>query len=341
MIERGFGSGIAASVVLATLALTCSHDGLAQSGPRLVKLGEEQVAFQDGDPALDPRIDLPFFDAEHRLRWNDTAVYTQATGNCETEALSPARLKASYPPRQPRMLDPRVDERRCPGRDARQGMERTLVGFDASGRVAWQRALVFESGKHRFDLHVIGATEDGIVLNTLEVWSPRNGATLVPARTRPTDGEGRVVPVYQFAYSGFYDPRRQEFYVFSADVTLTKREGGLWRVLPASGTQELILPVRTTSLLGSHDRVIGMALAPGGHHLLMAQEESARGPNSISLAVLDLRSRKVAFEERFCTKRDAVCRDPRVLVAGNGDIGIAYTDLNSRRHVLVRYRMAP
>ena len=220
-------------------------------------------------------------------------------------------------------------------------MEKTLIGFDAAGRVAWQRALVFESGKHPIDLSVIGATPEGLLLNTLEVWSPRNGETLVPARTRPVDGETRVVPVYQFAYSGAYDPQRKEFYAFSADVTLTKREGGLWRVRPAVGAQDLILPVRTTSLLGSYERVISMVVVSGGRHLLLAQEESARGPNAVSLAVLDLGSKKVVFEERFCAKRDAVCRDPHVIVARNGDIGFAYSDLNARQHVLVRYRMAP
>jgi hypothetical protein len=30
-----------------------------------------------------------------------------------------------------------------------------------------------------------------------------------------------------------------------------------------------------------------------------------------------------------------------VLVARNGDIGFAYSNLNARQHVLVRYRMAP
>ena len=32
------------------LAATYCHDGLAQSGPKVVKLGEERIAFQAGDP---------------------------------------------------------------------------------------------------------------------------------------------------------------------------------------------------------------------------------------------------------------------------------------------------
>ena len=315
----------AAAAIIGVVLEPCTQS-YAQSGFRLIKVGEDRAAFRDVDPTLGPRVDLPYFDADHRLRWNDAALPAQATRGCAARAW---------------MLNPRVDEQRCPGNDGRTAMERTLAGLDAGGRVAWQRALAFESGRHRFDLHVIGATPEGVVLSTLEVWSPRTGETLVPARTRPIESEARAVPVYQFAYSGHYDVQRGQFYVFSADVTLTKREGGLWRVRPASGSQDLILPVRTTSLLGTHDRVIGMALAPGGRHLLMAQEESARGPNSVSLAALDLDSGKVVFEERFCTRRDATCRDPRVLVAGNGDVGFAYTHLNSGYHALVRYRMAP
>ena len=55
-MKRGFGPRIAAAVVTTASAATRCYDGLAQSGATVVKLGEERIAYQEGDPALDPHV---------------------------------------------------------------------------------------------------------------------------------------------------------------------------------------------------------------------------------------------------------------------------------------------
>lgn len=49
--------------------------------------------------------------------------------------------------------------------------------------------------------------------------------------------------------------------------------------------------------------------------------------------------RTLVFEERFCKRREACCRDPQVAIGAGGHVGLASDD--SARHVLVHYRIAP
>ncbi|HEX9667937.1 MAG TPA: hypothetical protein VGC93_00515, partial [Thermoanaerobaculia bacterium] len=263
-------------------------------------------------------------------------VHRQATGACDTQP--PQRGPGGFPlhPRRVRMLAPRVDERRCARAGGAPGTDLALVGF-AAGRPVWQRPLAFASGPWRLDRQLIGAAREGLVLSDLEVWSPASGKTIVPARTHAVAGESRRVPDHEVHGAALYHPRRRAVYLFAADVTLLRRDGGVFRLDLASGERTLVVPVATT-LLGGFDRVEEMALAGGGRYLLLAQRLETRGPGAASLAVVDLESGERVFVARH--GEGHVCADPRLVAGAGRDFGFAYRDGTERRWVVVHYRLA-
>ena len=291
------------------------------------KISEKTVPYGAEAQVWKPLVNLAYFNTENQLRLNDMPIESPSSIGCETTA---ARRRI------PKMLKPRVDEVLCPSNIPKQSPERKLLGFDEQGNEVWKRKLIFNTGNNLIDLYVLGATPEGIVLSNLEVWSPWTGQTIVPAITRQAT-PATAIPVYSLAYSAIYHPQLKEFYVFDADVTLVRRKGGLWRIRTSTGEKDLFHPVKITSLLGSFDRVVRMALSADGRYLFLAQEESNRGPTEVSLLVLDLRNKKTVFEERFCTKGNTVCRDPQVITGADGHIGFAY-DM-AGQYVLVHYRL--
>ena len=325
----------------AILVLALLAPPVAARDPEVRELGRVEIGFADPPGQLTPpRVNRPYFDAQNRLRWDDAPIHGQATGSCDTV---PSQTNANgFPifPRMTRMLAPRVDERRCPVTrpDGRVTTEITLIGLDAAGRVTWQRTLGFQSGAHLIDQQLVGATRDGLVLSSLEVWSPETGETLLPAPARPVGPEARPVPRFQVMGSALYLPARREFLVFEADVTLTRRQGGLYRVRPDAETRELTLPV-TATISGAHDRVESMATLEDGRHAVLAQRRAFRGPSSVSVAVLNPVARRLVF--RADHGKACVCADPVVVVGRDGHVGFSYRDDSARRHVLVHYRIVP
>lgn len=311
---------LALSALLGAIALLLDpgggRPGWAQARAQVKKLGEERIA----DPGPGPRVGRVSFDAAGRLRLDGAPLPPEPEG-CS---------------RAVRMLAPRVDERSCPRGAGGPGVDISLLGVGSDGKTVWQRPLPFPSGARRLDRWLLGAAPGGLVLSDLEVWSPATGRTLVPARTHPVGPEARPVPDRQFLGRALYDARRRVFYVFEAEVTLVRREGGLYQVDPAAAGKELLLPVSTT-LLGGHDRVEEMALSADGRFLLLAQKLAVRGPGSVSLAVFDLERREVVFLERQGEGRS--CGTPQVVAGGGGEVGFAYQDLGSRQYLLSRYRL--
>jgi len=283
-----------------------------------------------------PRVDRPYFDHSGQLRWADVPVHNDATGSCDTQP--PQRNANGYPlyPRQTKLFAPRVDERLC----NRAGMpaEIALIGFDDDGKKSWERPTAFQSGSHRIDLRLIGASTDGLVLSSLEVWSPKSGATIVPAATRAIPSESRAVPLHSYWGAALYHPARKTFYVFDATVTLTTRQGGLYEINPSSGMKILVHRVVTT-LLSGYDRIEEMALTPDGRYLALAQRLSWRGPTDVSLAILDLSTNRLVFHERFCKSSNDICSDPRVIVGVNGALAFSYANMNRREHLLIMYEL--
>lgn len=288
------------------------------------------------DDSAAPRVNRPYFDPAGQLRWADSLVHGEATGACDTQ---PPQLNPNgYPiyPRQTKLFAPRVDERLC----SREGgtTEIALIGIDINGKKSWQRQTVFQSGAHPIDQRLIGASSDGLVLSSLEVWSPETGKTILPAMTRPIPSESRAVPLHTTWGAALYHPVRQTFYVFEANVTLTTRQGGLYELNPANGAKTLLHRVVTT-ILGSFDRVEEMALTPDRRHLALAQHSSARGPTNVSLAILDLSTNRLISHERFCHASNDTCAAPHVVIGPKGAIGFSYANLNRGEHQLLRYEL--
>jgi hypothetical protein len=329
------------ALALLPLLVVLAGEAVAGSPLAVRELGRTAVAFPD-PPGRDPtpRVHQAYFDVGDVLRLSDVPVHATPTGGCDTDPPQRGPGGVVLRPRTTRMLAPRVDERRCTvtQADGRTATEITLLGLDHAGRVTWQRALGFRSGSHLIDQHLIGATRDGLVLSSLEVWSPETGEVLLPAPTRPAGSEARSVPRWAFAGSALFFPARREFLVFEADVTLTRRRGGLYRVRADADSRELILPV-AAGLSGAYDRVEAMASLADGRHVALAQRREFRGPTPVSLAVLDLETRRLVFRAEH--GKGSVCDDPTLAVGRDGHVGFAYRDQTARQHVLVHYRMLP
>lgn len=216
--------------------------------------------------------------------------------------------------------------------------EIALIGIDSDGRKSWERQTAFQSGTHRIDQRLIGASTDGLVLSSLEVWSPKTGETIIPAATRAILSESRAVPLHTYWGAALYHPVRKRFYVFEANVTLTARQGGLFEINPSNGTKTLVHRVVTT-LLGGFDRIEAIALRPDGRFLALAQRLSWRGPTDVSFAILDLSTNRLVFHERFCHHTNDICADPHVVIGTMGAIGFSYANMNRREHQLLLYEL--
>ncbi|MEO6195811.1 MAG: hypothetical protein ABIS20_22555 [Thermoanaerobaculia bacterium] len=317
---------------LSLLTVFTSHPGGGQPGSVAAKLSEETADLAApvvGGAQL--RVDQPYFDPVGRLRWAGAVTPPAPSRDCgggvEYERLT-------------RMLAPRVDEVRCrqevPGGSPR--LDKFLVGVDAAGKTVWSRRLGFKSGEYTFDESVIGASIEGLVLSDLGVLSPRTGQVLFPPPAHPVPGAPRSAPDYDFASRALFVAADRTFLVFDAEVTLTRRTGGLYRLETATGRRELLLPVAAT-LLGGSWRIEDIAASPDPQRILLAQRKEARGPGGVSFAVFDLASRRVIFEETF--HADHFCKDPRVLVGSEGKIGFAFRDETAGQAVLVSYRWNP
>lgn len=283
-----------------------------------------------------PRVNRPFFDSAGQLRWADYLVHVEATGSCDTQP--PQQNTNGYPiyPRQTKLLAPRVDERLC----SREGTptEIALIGFAGDGKKLWERQTVFRSGTHQIDQRLIGASADGLVLRSLEVWSPRTGETIIPAATRAIPAESRAVPLYAYTGAALHHPGRRTVYVFEANVTLTTRQGGLYEINPSNGTKTLVHPVVTTLLRG-FDLIEAMAVATDGRYLALAQRLSYRGPTDVSFAILDLSTNRLVFHEPFCQRTQETCAEPQVVVGPKGTLGFSYANMNRRERQLLLYEL--
>lgn len=194
---------------------------------------------------------------------------------------------------------------------------------------------MFQSGDVEIEQWLIGATPEALILSNLEVWSPWTGETVLPARTHAVGG--RVIPDFNFSTCGVYLSARREALVFEADVTLLRRQGGVYRIRLDTGHKELWLPVSTT-LLGSYDRVESMASLDDRFAVFGLRQE-VRGPTPVGVAVHDLATRERVFNERLCA--GYTCADPQVVAGHDGHFALAYRDQKAQEHVLIHYRVMP
>jgi hypothetical protein len=229
---------------------------------------------------------------------------------------------------------PRVDHVRCASPPDGARTIGWLVGLHPDGTETWRRRLVFESGPHAIDEHVLGASGTGIVLSNLTVVSPATGETVMPPATHTAGAEARPVPDHALTGAALYLPARRAFLWYWADVTLLRREGGL-HAIDGSGGRELLLPVSAT-ITGAHWTVEAMALAPSGTQVLLAERFEARGPGEVRLRLFDLDRREIVLEESF--GEGHVCSEPRVAIGADGVVRFSYLDQTDALRVVVRYR---
>ncbi|HZF12162.1 MAG TPA: hypothetical protein VFE33_25525 [Thermoanaerobaculia bacterium] len=313
------------SVVVCLLSAAVDHGADLQLP--IVKLGEQRLAVpSDSSPTT--RIDRPYFDTSGRLLWNGSLTISGSP--CPDK--SKEYLRATW------LLSPRVDEVRCqtgvPG--IAGATTASLVGLDPAGIVSWQRSLGFASGTFTIDQGVIGASAGGLVLSDLTLISPKDGTILLPPRTHPVGSERRPVPDFSFTPVALYLEDQSKFLLFSADVTLVRRIGGLFLLDAKTGTREQVLPLSTT-LLGGYWRIEDMALSDDHRYVFLAQKLAIRGGGGVSFALLDLAHRQLVFEEHF--GKSNFCREPRLALGHDGNVGFSYLDQTAGQRVLVHYRM--
>lgn len=277
-----------------------------------------------------PRVNLPFFDAEYNLQWNDQFVHVQTTGACDTQ---PPTLNANGRPVYPRrvlLTKPRVDLRTC------QDGKQSVIGFNEEGKVVWTRELGYRSGSHTIRQWIISGAPSGLVTNDLEVWSPTTGETIFPALSKPIPRENREVPRYSFVYSALFRPNQKDFLIFDPDGSYFSR-GGVYRFQPVSGDQEYLFP--TERLKAGYIHIDTMRLDLSGRYLLIGQHWAVRGPGWASFAVFDLEAKKKIFED-FLDK-DSLVSELYLTIGENNEVAFSYRNETKAEYVLVHYRVQP
>ena len=308
------------TIAAALLALACAA---AARGP-VTRVSEVQHPVAAGTEGA--RVDRLYFSSDGAARWDDSAA-------APDESSCPSGIAW----RRTAVRAPRVDEYACrPG--TRPRGERLLVGVGGTGAIAWRRPLVYPSGTSPIDLSLAGAAPHALVLSDLEVVSPTTGEPIVPPRTRAIAGEDRAVPIETVQGPAAYLPTSGAVLLFEADVTLVRRDGGVFRVDPASGARVLLHPV-TADLLGRYDRVESIAPTDDGRFAVLGRRRSTRGPSSVSVALLDLTSGRLVFEQAHGDGH--ACFDPQVAVGPGAAFALAYRDDTLARRVVVQYRLDP
>ncbi len=268
----------------------------------------------------DGRIDMPYFDAQNRLRWNDERV--SDAGDCTVAWFHGAEINSARCGRETVMLNPRVDECRCTGKTSSGvGTAISYAGIDNSSRERWRRYRMgadWKSGPR-----LVGATPNGLVFDNFEVWSPDTGDSI------------RSATKLRGSYdTTCYLPERNIYLLFDADVTLFHAKGGLF-IHTLDGRRELMLPVEST-LLG-HYRVESIAPVPGTSLILLGERYSTRGPGGARFQLFDLESRKVVFQDE--RSEDHYAAYVRVIAGADGHVGFSYLDENTAQYHVVHYHI--
>lgn len=324
--------------VAVLLLHTCGLVGLAAAEVHSqVAMVEEQRLFLGGWLGGEHVLRV-YFDAERRLGWDNSPIHRVATGECDTQPTRPTRF--GHLPRSVILARPRVDQRACPGD---RGEVRTVLGLDDDGNVRWQRQLASHAGpvmdSQSYTRDIIGADEDGLVTNTLEVWSPTTGESLVPAAVARKHPGGWMIPRYSFVYGAWFRPRLRDFIVLTAnDPDHHLGKPGVHRLDPVSGQHELLVPERGCGTLRLFARVYveELRLDPSGRYLAMRRACRGRGYEPWhDFVVFDSQSGQFVHEQRFA----APTRLLSLAASGDGDFGLAAHEAATGQLRLQRYRL--
>jgi hypothetical protein len=322
-------------VSIALLMVECNYRGSSsEKGQELLvrKVREELIPITDSASS----VNRPYFDGDDSLRWDGALVY--GANDSECEPLPNALSTSVVIMRKVRLRLPYVEEVKCRNPDGSSRPEILLAGFSSNGQMKWQRRLSFKSGSHQLDQWLIGASAEGLVLSSLEVWSPETGETIVPAITHivGTGAEARPVPDYNFTYAALYDSTRKVFYVFEANVSLSKHDGGVYRLNPRTKEKDLLYGV-VAMALGVYDHVEAMERSLNGKYLLLAHRQTARGPNSVSFLIFDIEQRAPVYQSRF--GEGEFCSSSQIVVGTNGNVGFAYRNNSRKQYYMIHFQI--
>jgi len=202
----------------------------------------------------------------------------------------------------------------------------------------WTRELGFLSGAYRIEERVIGASSDGLVLNTFEVVSPSDGRTLVPPRTQNVDSGERVVPERSAEGPALWLPTSRRILHFAAEASFLKATGGLWAFDPSTGEERLVEPVRKV-FSGAFWRIEDLAVSPDGRWLFLAKKLGQRGSGGVGLTVVLWPEGSTVWEHEL--GREHFCRDPRLVVEPSGDVRLVYRDETAGQYAEARFGVRP
>jgi hypothetical protein len=311
-------TGVKATSLLDKLSLGKKAD----SHLDIIKISEKRLPlYKPNSKNWGNEISRAYFDEQGKLHWNDSPINT---------IKSPCPPGSSEHGHQTLLLNPRVDVFGCHYviDHAPNEIHNYLVGVAPTGEATWQRELVFPSGQYKIVLYAKGATQQGIVLGNLTVLDPATGDIIKQPLLQ--DIKERPIPLLSVTRATAFLPDRNGFLTYTSDVTLIKKEGGIYFIDGETGAKDLWLPVQTT--FRAPWNVVEMVPAPEGRYVYLAQQIDLRGSYKISIAIFDTETRKIIYEERI----DGAF--PQVIAGKDGNFGFCY--INGATRVVIHYRVS-
>jgi len=266
---------------------------------------------------IKPYVNRAYFDERNQLQWNGNPLTPSLCTNSYHNRKLVCRRKVL-------LLNPRVDLCECS--DVSHASKR-LIGLDDKEKIIWQRDLSPSQETP------VGTTPQAIVLNTLEVISPKTGTVLEPAIMKSVGVTNRLIPKYRFYTPIAFRVKTKDFLLFEAEVSLFTSKGGLYLFNPKNETKELVKKVERYFF--KYLEVKDIAFSQNEKFAFLAQTWETRGPDGVSFAVFDLEKKQIVFEERL--ENACSCYEPFVVVGKNGNVAISYRNHNVHKHIVVHY----
>ena len=116
---------------------------------------------------------------------------------------------------------------------------------------------------------------------------------------------------------------------FWADVTVLRRQGGLYRLDVDTGQRTQVLPVDAT-ILGEYWSVVGMAILKDNDTTIVVEELSTRGEESLRLSAVSLDAKRRLFTELIVSRH--FITDIHLLVTDRF-VGVVFVDLTENKLV--------
>lgn len=238
-----------------------------------------------------PRVNLPYFNNDGELEWNDALVADYKTEPCASKVS--AETKKHSPWRTMVLLShPRVEQKTC-GYE-----EKILVGIGENGRVIWRRDLRQQRGESLSFLYVQGVSPSSLVLSNLEVLSPKTGKVIrEPPATIRMRYEENVYNVDALFDPVAFRSSNEDYLVYVNFGKPLPGADGLYKFDVTS--EEFHLVYGGENIFQRKVLVTSMAVDESGHYLLMAGTKHSRGRSKPVFQVFDLITNTLIHREYF------------------------------------------